>query len=124
MSGGAWLQLAAFLALLLALAWPLARAIEAVMAGRFALGQRLEAPVWRLAGVDPAQESGWLRYLLGLLVFNALGVLSVYALQRLQHALPLNPQGFAAVTPDSALMATLSFVGSRFTSSSVTPDVA
>ena len=69
MSGGAWLQLAAFLALLLALAWPLARAIEAVMAGRFALGQRLEAPVWRLAGVDPAQESGWLRYLLGLLVF-------------------------------------------------------
>ena len=110
MSGGAWLQLAAFLALLLALAWPLARAIEAVMAGRFALGQRLEAPVWRLAGVDPAQESGWLRYLLGLLVFNALGVLSVYALQRLQHALPLNPQGFAAVTPDSAFNTAISFM--------------
>jgi K+-transporting ATPase ATPase A chain len=110
MSGGAWLQLAAFLALLLALAWPLARAIEAVMAGRFALGQRLEAPVWRLAGVDPAQESGWLRYLLGLLVFNALGVLAVYALQRLQHALPLNPQGFAAVTPDSAFNTAISFM--------------
>jgi len=110
MSGGAWLQLAAFLALLLALAWPLARAIESVMAGRFALGQRLEAPVWRLAGVDPAQESGWLRYLLGLLVFNALGVLSVYALQRLQHALPLNPQGFAAVTPDSAFNTAISFM--------------
>lgn len=110
MSGGAWLQLAAFLALLLALAWPLARAIEAVMAGRFALGQRLESPVWRLAGVDPAQESGWLRYLLGLLVFNALGVLAVYALQRLQHALPLNPQGFAAVTPDSAFNTAISFM--------------
>lgn len=110
MSGGAWLQLAAFLALLLALAWPLARAIEAVMAGRFAFGQRLEAPLWRLAGVDPAQESGWLRYLLGLLVFNALGVLAVYALQRLQHALPLNPQGFAAVTPDSAFNTAISFM--------------
>ncbi|MBW0172561.1 MAG: potassium-transporting ATPase subunit KdpA [Hydrogenophaga sp.] len=110
MSGGAWLQLAAFLALLLALAWPLARAIEAVMAGRFGLGQRLEAPLWRLAGVDPAQESGWLRYLLGLLVFNALGVLAVYALQRLQHALPLNPQGFAAVTPDSAFNTAISFM--------------
>jgi K+-transporting ATPase ATPase A chain len=109
-SGGAWLQLAAFLALLLALAWPLARAIEAVMAGRFGLGQRLEAPLWRLAGVDPAQESGWLRYLLGLLVFNALGVLAVYALQRLQHALPLNPQGFAAVTPDSAFNTAISFM--------------
>ena len=80
------------------------------MAGRFALGQRLEAPLWRLAGVDPAQESGWLRYLLGLLVFNALGVLSVYALQRLQHALPLNPQGFAAVTPDSAFNTAISFM--------------
>lgn len=110
MSSGAWLQLAAFLALLLALAWPLARAIEAVMAGRFGLGQRLEAPLWRLAGVDPAQESGWLRYLLGLLVFNALGVLAVYALQRLQHALPLNPQGFAAVTPDSAFNTAISFM--------------
>ncbi|MGQ2923173.1 MAG: potassium-transporting ATPase subunit KdpA [Hydrogenophaga sp.] len=110
MSGGGWLQLAAFLALLLALAWPLARAIEAVMAGRFGLGQRLEAPLWRLAGVDPAQESGWLRYLLGLLVFNALGVLAVYALQRLQHALPLNPQGFAAVTPDSAFNTAISFM--------------
>ena len=93
MSTTAWLQLAVFLALLLALAWPLARAIDAVMAGRFALGRRIEAPLWRLAGVQPERESGWLRYLLGLLVFNGLGVLAVYALQRLQQHLPLNPQG-------------------------------
>ena len=66
----AWLQLAVFLALLLALAWPLARAIDAVMAGRFALGQRIEAPLWRLAGVRPEQESNWKTYALGLVLFN------------------------------------------------------
>ena len=110
MSGPAWLQLAVFLGLLIALAWPLARAIDAVMAGRFALGQRLEAPLWQLAGIQPGQESGWLRYLLGLLVFNGLGLLAVYALQRLQHVLPLNPQGFGAVTPDSAFNTAISFM--------------
>jgi K+-transporting ATPase ATPase A chain len=109
-SGPAWLQLAVFLGLLIALAWPLARAIDAVMAGRFALGQRLEAPLWQLAGIQPGQESGWLRYLLGLLVFNGLGLLAVYALQRLQHVLPLNPQGFGAVTPDSAFNTAISFM--------------
>ncbi|MDO9483006.1 MAG: potassium-transporting ATPase subunit KdpA [Hydrogenophaga sp.] len=106
----AWLQLAVFLTLLLAMAWPLARAIDAVMAGRFALGQRIEAPLWRLAGVRPERETGWLRYALGLLVFNALGVLAVYALQRLQHVLPLNPQAFGAVTPDSAFNTAISFM--------------
>lgn len=110
MSTPAWMQLVAFLGLLLALAWPLARAIDAVMAGRFALGRRVEAPLWRWAGVQPERESGWLRYLLGLLVFNGLGVVAVYALQRLQHNLPLNPQGMGAVTPDSAFNTAISFM--------------
>ena len=110
MNALAGLQLVVFLAVLLGLAWPLARAIDAVMAGRFALGQRIEAPLWRLAGVQPERESGWLRYLLGLLVFNGLGVLAVYALQRLQHVLPLNPQAFGAVTPDSAFNTAISFM--------------
>ncbi len=110
MSAMAWLQLAVFLALLLALAWPLARGIDAVMAGRFALGRRIEAPLWRLAGVRPDRESGWLRYALGLMVFNGLGLLALYALQRLQGALPLNPQAFGAVTPDSAFNTAISFM--------------
>ena len=110
MNTAAWLQLAAFLALLLAMSWPLARGIDAVMAGRFQLGQRLEAPLWRLAGVQPSQESGWLRYTLGLLVFNGLGMLSLYALQRFQTVLPLNPQSMAAVTPDSAFNTAVSFM--------------
>ncbi len=110
MTAAAWMQLFAFLAILLVLAWPLARGIDAVLAGRFALGARLEAPLWRLAGVRADEETGWLRYSVGLLLFNGLGVLAVYALQRLQPLLPLNPQGLAAVSPDSAFNTAISFV--------------
>ena len=110
MNEPAWMQLVAFLAVLLLLAWPLAQAIDAVMQGRFALGRRIEAPLYRLAGVDPEHEQGWLPYALGLLVFNGLGVLAVYALQRLQADLPLNPQGLGAISPDSAFNTAISFV--------------
>jgi potassium-transporting ATPase potassium-binding subunit len=96
--------------LLLALAWPLALLIDTVMAGRFALGRRLEAPLFRLAGIRPECESGWLRYAIGLLIFNGCGVVAVYALQRLQLSLPLNPQAMGAVTPDSAFNTAISFV--------------
>jgi potassium-transporting ATPase potassium-binding subunit len=109
-NGLAWVQLAVYLVVLLVLAWPLARWIDAVMAGRFAAGRRLESPLFKLAGVRAEAEQGWLRYALGLLLFNALGVLAVYALQRLQAVLPLNPQGMAAVTPDSAFNTAVSFV--------------
>jgi len=106
----AWMQLAALLAILLLLAWPLARAMEAVMQGRFALARRLETPLFRLAGVDPDREQPWLAYALGLLVFNGVGVLAVFGLQRLQVVLPFNPQGMAAVSPDSAFNTAISFV--------------
>ena len=110
MSAAAWGQLLAYLALLLLLAWPLSRAMEAVVAGRFRWGQRVEAPLYRLAGVQPAAEQGWLAYAVGLLVFNGLGVLAVYGLQRLQAVLPLNPQAMAAIAPDSAFNTAISFV--------------
>ncbi|MCA6215475.1 potassium-transporting ATPase subunit KdpA [Ideonella sp. B7] len=110
MTAAAWMQLAAFLAVLLVAAWPLARWIDAVMAGRFRPGHRVERPLYRLAGVRADQESGWQRYTLGLLLFNALGVLAVFALQRLQDVLPLNPQGLPAVAPDLAFNTAVSFV--------------
>jgi potassium-transporting ATPase potassium-binding subunit len=110
MNAAAWAQLAAYLAALLLLAWPLARAIDAVMAGRFGAGARIEAPLYRAAGIDPGREQGWLAYGVGLLVFNGLGVLAVYALQRLQGGLPLNPQALAGVAPDSAFNTAVSFV--------------
>ncbi len=110
MTAPAWMQLATYLALLLLIAWPLARMMEAVIQGRFTAGARWEQPLWRLAGIDPRQEQGWLGYATGLLVFNGLGVIALYALQRLQHVLPLNPQGMAAVAPDSAFNTAISFV--------------
>ncbi|WP_457355019.1 potassium-transporting ATPase subunit KdpA [Roseateles sp. P5_D6] len=110
MSTSAWVQLIVFLVVLLVLAWPLARWIHAAMEGRVGWLRRVERGLLKLAGVDADAEQGWLRYALGLLVFNALGIAAVYALQRLQHLLPLNPQGLAAVSPDSAFNTAISFV--------------
>ena len=110
MTASAWGLLAAFFVLMVLLAWPLARWIDRVMAGRFNAGRRIEAPLYRLAGVDAEAETPWQRYAIGLLVFNGLGVVVVYALQRLQLLLPLNPQGMAAVSVDSAFNTAVSFV--------------
>jgi len=110
MSTSAWIQLVAFLVVLFALAWPLARWIYAAMEGRIEWLRRAERGLLKLAGVNADAEQGWLRYALGLLIFNGLGVVAVYALQRLQQVLPLNPQGFGAVTPDSAFNTAVSFV--------------
>ena len=106
MTAHAWALLGVFAVLLLVLAWPLARWIDAVMDGRIGWAARVEAPLLRAVGL-PAEEAeremGWLHYTLGLLVINGLGLVALYALQRLQDALPLNPQTLANVTPDSRL---------------------
>ena len=59
--------------------------------------------------MDPADESDWKRYAVGALLVNVLGVVAVYALQRLQGLLPLNPQGLGAVSPDSSFNTAVSF---------------
>jgi K+-transporting ATPase ATPase A chain len=110
MSSHAWLLLGAFLAVLLLTAKPLGIYIANVMEGRLQLGRPLENVLYRLCGVRAQEEMGWLRYALALLLFNALGVVAVYALQRMQAVLPLNPQQMAAVTPDSAFNTAISFV--------------
>jgi K+-transporting ATPase ATPase A chain len=69
----------------------------------------LERGLYRLAGVDPQSEMTWRAYAVGLLLFNVAGLLAVYALMRLQDVLPLNPQGFAAATPDLAFNTAASF---------------
>ena len=110
MSAAAWLQLLVFLLVLLALAWPLARAMDALLEGRVQALLPLERAIWRLCGVRASQPSGWRGYAFGLLLFNGLGLVAVYALQRLQGGLPFNPQGFGAVAPDSAFNTAVSFV--------------
>jgi K+-transporting ATPase ATPase A chain len=72
--------------------------------------QRIEAPLYKLAGTRPEQSMHWLSYALALLAFNAVGAVVVYALQRLQGVLPLNPAGMGAVSADSAFNTAVSFV--------------
>ena len=110
MNGQAWMLLAAYLAVLLALAWPLGRWITHVIEGRCAFGARIEGALYRVAGVKAGTEMGWMHYTIALLVFNLIGVAAVYTLQRLQGVLPLNPQGFPAVSPDSSFNTAISFV--------------
>ena len=106
--------LALFLVVLLAMSWPLgillARVAEGGRVPGFGWLQRTEAFLYRLAGVDAATGMDWKAYTFALLAFNALGTLAVYGLQRVQAWLPLNPQGFANVSPDSAFNTAISFV--------------
>ncbi|WP_028451272.1 potassium-transporting ATPase subunit KdpA [Chitinilyticum aquatile] len=114
MTANAVLQLGLYLGLLLVLGWPLGLLISRVMAGAPPVWLRflrpLERGFYRLAGVQPAEEQGWRNYALGLLLFNFIGAVALYGLQRLQGALPLNPQGFGGVSPDSAFNTAISFV--------------
>jgi potassium-transporting ATPase potassium-binding subunit len=73
-------------------------------------GARFEALLYRLSGIDPRQEMSWTRYAIALLLFNVLGAVVVYGLQRLQLFFPLNPQRFAAVSPDSSFNTAVSFI--------------
>jgi K+-transporting ATPase ATPase A chain len=104
----------AFLAVVLVCVKPLGVYIANVMEGRpiwiLRMGAPLERVVYRLSGIDPATEMGWKQYAIALLVFNALGALVVYALQRFQVWLPLNPQRFGNVSPDSSFNTAVSFV--------------
>ncbi|TBW01482.1 potassium-transporting ATPase subunit KdpA [Azotobacter chroococcum] len=109
MSLHAWLLLGAFLAILLLTTRPLGLYIAQLMEGRLRWARPLENGLYRLCGVRPDEEMGWLRYALALLLFNALGVLAVYGLQRLQAVLPLNPQQMPAVAADSAFNTAVSF---------------
>ena len=65
--------------------------------------------IYRLAGVDPTKEQSWVRYALAVLWFHLIGIAALYGLQRIQHVLPLNPQGLDAVAPDLALNTAVSF---------------
>jgi potassium-transporting ATPase potassium-binding subunit len=104
---------AVFLAVVLLCVKPLGLYMANVMEARpiwpVRFGAPLERLIYRSSGIDPAEAMGWKRYALALLVFNALGALLVYALQRLQLWLPLNPQHFANVSPDSSFNTAVSF---------------
>ena len=110
MSSSAWGLLALYLTVLGLLAWPLGRYIAVLCEGRLPRWmQRVEAPLYKLASTSPDKAMHWRSYALALLAFNSMGVLAVYALQRLQAVLPFNPAGMAAVSPDSSFNTAVSF---------------
>jgi K+-transporting ATPase ATPase A chain len=113
MTLNAWVQLGLFLAVLLALAkplgWYMARVYQGQPCGMDRVFGWLERLTYRAAGVDPAREMPWRAYTVAVLLFNVIGLIVVYVLLRLQHWLPLNPQGFDANTPDSAFNTAVSF---------------
>ena len=114
MNTQAWILLVAYLGVLLVLAWPLGKWLVAVADGRFprwmAPFEAAERGLYRLAGVDASAGMGWRQYAIALLCFNFLGLIALYALQRLQGALPLNPAGMAGVSADSSFNTAISFV--------------
>ena len=114
MTVNGWLQIAIFAALVAAVTLPLGGYMAKIFAGeRTPLSpvlRPIESVFYRLSGVDPIREQNWLAYAFAVLLFNLVAFLLLYALQRLQGVLPLNPQGFAGVSPDLALNTSISFV--------------
>ncbi len=114
MTFAGWSQIALALALVVAGAVPLSAFIARVFSGERTfltpIVGRVERGFYRLAGVDPAREQDWLGYTIAMVFFSIAGFLSLYALQRLQNVLPLNPRGFDAVAPDLAFNTSSSFI--------------
>jgi K+-transporting ATPase ATPase A chain len=109
-----YLMLAVFFAVAVLAARPLGGYIADVMEGKpilaLRIGGRFEALLYRLCGIDARVEMNWRQYAIAMLVFNTLGAVIVYALQRLQLYLPLNPQKLGAVSADSSFNTAVSFV--------------
>ena len=114
MSANGYLQLAFYVVVLIALAKPLGAYMARIYEGQPAwinqAGAPLERLIYRLCGVDSAKEMRWTEYAVALLVFNLLGGLAVYGLQRLQVHLPFNPAALGAVSPDSSFNTAISFM--------------
>jgi len=107
-------QLGLVTAALVLLGLPLGRFMAAVYAGRPTPLTRLLGPlergICRLVGADPADEMPWDRYAAATIAFSIVSFLATYALQRMQHLLPLNPAGLPGVSADSSLNTAVSFM--------------
>ncbi len=108
-----WFQLIFYILVLLLLAKPLGSFMAKVYQGERTFLDRVLGPVerfiYRVSGVRPEEEMNWKTYAIATMVFNFLGLLALYGLQRFQAALPLNPEGLGAVTPDSSWNTAVSF---------------
>ena len=110
----AWLQLGLYLFVLLLLVKPLGSYMAHVYEGERTfltpVIRPIERLIYRIVGLRADEEMDWKTYAVAMLLFNLVGLLLLYGLQRLQSALPLNPQDLAAVRPDTAFDTAVSFV--------------
>ncbi len=108
-----WLQIALYLIVLIALVKPLGAYMARVYQGRpCGLDRGLgwfERLIYRACGTRSDQEMNWKQYAIGVLLFNFLGLIAVYVVQRVQDVLPLNPQSLPAVNPHSSFNTAISF---------------
>lgn len=113
MTTNSYFQIICYISILLLLVkplgWYMAKVYEDESVGLNRLLAPVETMLYRLSGVNPKQEMPWTDYAIAMLVFNVLGILSVYALQSLQASLPFNPQNLPNVSPDSAFNTAVSF---------------
>jgi len=113
MSANGWLQFAVFSLILLASVRPvgiyLARVLEGERTWLDPVLRPIERLIYKLSGVNATQEMNWREYAFAMLGFSAVTLAITYAIERLQHMLPWNPQGLAAVGPDLAWNTAASF---------------
>ncbi len=114
MTFNGWIQIAIYCVSIVLLAKP----VGAYMARVF-MGERtfltpiigpFERNLYRIGGVDDAREQHWLPYTISVLLLSIVSFVALYAMQRLQAVLPVNPAGMGAITPDSAFNTAVSFV--------------
>jgi potassium-transporting ATPase potassium-binding subunit len=109
-----WLQIAVYFVVLVLLVKPLGGFMARVYQGEKTFLSPVLVPVerlvYRMAGVVPSDEMSWKTYAVAMLLFNLLGFIFLYLLQRLQGFLPLNPMGMGLVSPDLSLNTAVSFI--------------
>lgn len=113
MNAQSWIQLIVFSSVLVAcvkpLGWYMSRVFQSQPSGLDRLLGPVEHFLLRAAGVRPDSEMSWKKYAVAAMLFNLVGFTAVYAILRLQHALPFNPQSFPANSPDLAFNTAVSF---------------
>ncbi|HEX6807894.1 MAG TPA: potassium-transporting ATPase subunit KdpA, partial [Gemmatimonadaceae bacterium] len=109
MTANGWLQIGIFSILVLLITKPLGVYMVRVFDGSLTWLAPVERFIYRIAGIDAREDQHWTRYTVSMLAFSAASMLLTYAVLRLQHVLPLNPQGLGAVPDRQAFETAASF---------------
>jgi K+-transporting ATPase ATPase A chain len=110
MTVAGWILILVFTALFVALAKPMGAALFAMYGDKPLPLARIENGFYRLSGIDPTAEQSWVGYAWAVMIFNIFGIVSLFAILKLQGVLPWNPQGFSAVETWLAFNTAVSFV--------------